>query len=252
MEAPDNTMPLPTDEPDDRPLLLSAIRDLFPAPAVTAAIIDFSALPPLFPDEEASVAQAVPKRILEFRAGRHCARLAMRQLGIPPQSLPRRPDRTPAWPSGIVGSIGHCAGFCGAVVAPSETLSGVGFDVEERHRIQPKLWPKIATEDELAQLHDLDPEAASRHATLLFSAKESFYKAQYPVTQSFLQFDDVQIDQIDKEGFRIRLTRPVPLLGDRDSSYSGRFRFEKSHILTGVTLFSASVLRAQRSKESQD
>jgi 4'-phosphopantetheinyl transferase EntD len=41
----------------------------------------------LFPEEEAVISRAVEKRRREFRTVRHCARRALRELGLPPVAV---------------------------------------------------------------------------------------------------------------------------------------------------------------------
>src|SRR5437667_3257012 len=74
--------------------------------------LDGVALPP-------TIEQAVPKRRLEFAAGRQCAHEALRVLapldGHSPIGIAL--DRSPVWPPGFVGSIAHTQGFASAAVA---------------------------------------------------------------------------------------------------------------------------------------
>ena len=77
----------------------------------------------LFPAEEALLARAVQKRRREFATGRHCARSALGALGVGPAPILPGQAGAPQWPSGIVGSITHCAGYRAAAVArASEVL----------------------------------------------------------------------------------------------------------------------------------
>src|SRR5690242_8343874 len=94
---------------------------IFDEPVATAELDPFvTELPEPDSAEGQLLGRAAPERQLEFRAGRHCARLAMGLLGAAGPVL-RAPDRSPVWPSGIVGSIAHTRtrnrGFCGAAVA---------------------------------------------------------------------------------------------------------------------------------------
>src|SRR5690606_7567998 len=63
---------------------------------------------------------AVNKRQTEFLAGRLCAHEALRRLlGVP--SIPAvAEDRSPCWPSGVVGSITHGGGWAGVIAARAE------------------------------------------------------------------------------------------------------------------------------------
>ncbi len=81
--------------------------------------------------------------IREFAAGRQCARLALQRLGYPDAPLLSLPDRRANWPSGITGSITHCAGMAGAVVAPASKVRSLGVDVEVIDAVDEHLWPRV-------------------------------------------------------------------------------------------------------------
>ena len=71
------------------------------------------------PEEEPLIARSVPKRRNEFVTVRHCARVAMEQLGVPPSPILKGEKGEPQWPRGVVGSLTHCEGYRAAVVGRS-------------------------------------------------------------------------------------------------------------------------------------
>lgn len=212
------------------------ILNLFPVEIAGTEVTDFSNLSPLKPEEQKSVARAVPKRVLEFTAGRHCARAALTQLGLSPVALPPLPSRAPNWPPGVSGSISHCEGYCGAVVAFSNRLRGIGFDVEGLGSVRPEVWPLITTQEELRTLQTLPTERANQLATLFYSAKEAFYKAQHPLTETFLDFKDVRVEVTNRDRFVVKLNRNVCSLGTKGAHFSGSYYLGKHRIFTGVSL----------------
>ena len=74
----------------------------------------------------------------------------------------------------------------------SELLT-VGIDAEEAEPLEPELWRFVLTEDERAALEREPAENRGLLAKVVFSAKECFYKAQYPLTRQFLGFKQVRI-----------------------------------------------------------
>src|SRR5215475_7363416 len=80
------------------------------------------------PDEEPLIARSVAKRRNEFITVRHCARIALSELGLPPVPILKGDKGEPCWPDGVVGSLTHCAGYRGAVVARSAMVRSVGVD----------------------------------------------------------------------------------------------------------------------------
>lgn len=132
------------------------------------------------------------KRQQEHQAGRDCAHHVLRSFGAC-ESVDVNADRSPRWPNGFVGSISHSDQTAWAVVAEAKQLLSVGVDTETIVD-QPKVdvHSSIATEAEWDVASTL---SFSRPATfaLVFSAKESFYKCWYPVTESTFDFLDVEV-----------------------------------------------------------
>lgn len=147
----------------------------------------------LWAEERAAVAKAIPRRQREFAAGRAAARAAMRQLGQRECAIPAREDRSPAWPEQFIGSISHSATFCVAVVGLKRRWASAGIDIEEDRRVEPDLWPSICRPRELETLVQGDAAARKSMVTRLFSAKEAFFKWQYPHTRQMLDFQDVEV-----------------------------------------------------------
>ncbi|MDR2214655.1 MAG: 4'-phosphopantetheinyl transferase superfamily protein [Nevskiaceae bacterium] len=147
----------------------------------------------LLPEESAIAHRWAPKRIAEFAAGRECARLAMQALGLPPQPMPPQPDRRPRWPEGLTGSITHCQGFAAAAVARTGALRSLGIDAELVGALEPDLWPRILGDEEQQWLARQPSPQQRLWATVIFSAKEAWYKCQNPLTGWFLEFHEARI-----------------------------------------------------------
>ncbi len=166
----------------------------------------------LFPEEAAAVAKAVEKRRREFTTGRMCARSALEGLGVPPAPIRRGESGAPRWPSGIVGSITHCAGYRGAAVARAHDMLTIGIDAEPDDALPGGVLDAVSLAGERARLRDLATRMpCTSWDRLLFSAKESVYKAWFPLTRRWLDFADVDIT-IDPaaETFDARLLVPFP------------------------------------------
>jgi 4'-phosphopantetheinyl transferase EntD len=209
---------------------------LFPPGVAGAELTRLEDAEPLLAAERTSLARAAPRRWLEFAAGRHCAREALAELGAPPVALPRRPDRQPDWPPGFVGSISHGADYCGAVVARRSACAGIGFDAESWGRVRPPLWRRIATPPELAWLRAHTGPAGERWATVLFSAKEAFYKAQFPLSGSFLGFQAAAFHSVGEAGFEIEILRDVAGVGRTGDRFAGRIARCAQRCYTGIAL----------------
>ncbi|WIM94384.1 4'-phosphopantetheinyl transferase superfamily protein [Actinoplanes oblitus] len=148
----------------------------------------------VFPGEEDLVAKAVEGRRREFVTARRCAREALARLGFPPAPIRPDPRRAPQWPAGVIGSITHCAGYRAAVVARLADLAGVGIDAEPNEPLPDGVAEAVAGLDErdmVDRLARTDPSVSWDR--LLFSAKESIYKAWYPLTRRWLGFEEARL-----------------------------------------------------------
>ncbi len=144
----------------------------------------------LFPEESAIIRNAVEKRRRDFQAGRACARLALAALGVHDVAIPSGPRREPLWPPGIVGSITHCPGYVAAAVTHREHLLALGIDAEDWGAAGSDVEPFICTAAELDRYRDSE---YPYWRTLVFSAKESVFKALYPLRHFELEFPDVEV-----------------------------------------------------------
>ena len=148
--------------------------------------------------------RAVIKRRAEFLAGRYCAAKALMQLGITNFTVDIGPHRNPLWPSGLCGSISHCSDYAMAVVDPRPNTLGLGIDIEElvaTDAVEP-VQSQIFYGEELSLLTE---ENKALVFTLVFSVKESFFKAAYPMVKKYFNFDAVSIHALDIKNKTITL-----------------------------------------------
>ncbi|MDX6609372.1 MAG: hypothetical protein QOF85_1297 [Solirubrobacterales bacterium] len=193
----------------------------------------------LFPEEEAAVGHSVEKRRREFVTARACARRALSQLGYPAQPIPSGARGEPVWPTGIVGSITHCAGYRACAVAPATELLALGVDAEVDDPLPERLIGDIALPEERRWIEAAaaaDPGISWDR--LLFSIKESIYKAWFPLARSWLGFEDasVAIDR-DRGTFSASLLVPGPTLGGRHlDGFSGRWLAADRLLLSAIAV----------------
>ena len=148
----------------------------------------------LYPKELDETDNFGEKRRAEFSAGRLCARRALAEFGIVNFPLQINDDRRPRWPDGIVGSISHTSDYCAVLVARVTDVSAIGFDVERTERIGEELWNALFTFRERERLRRLSSARCAIDATIIFSAKEAFYKCHFAHSPSWLDFSDVEIE----------------------------------------------------------
>ena len=172
------------------------------------------------------------KRKKEFIAGRLCALEAIKSLSIePPETISIGANREPLWPSGLCGSISHSKNRAVAVV--SNSLVGVGVDTEESIQLDrlKKIGGQFIGENEQKFLQD-----SPLNGTIIFSAKESLFKALYPSVKQFFGFKDAEILQIGSGEFLIRLLRSDGLFSQYSNVITGYYRTIQTEVVTYIPI----------------
>ncbi len=167
------------------------IAPLLPNGVATAESFgDPAGLAPL-PAEESIIGRAVEKRRKEFITARSCARVALAQLGIGPVPIMRGEKDMPLWPDGVVGSITHTGGYRAAVVGYAMQVRSLGIDAEPHEPLPEGVLDLTSIEAERDVLATRPP--GLHWDRLLFCAKETTYKAWFPLTRRWLGFEDAHI-----------------------------------------------------------
>jgi 4'-phosphopantetheinyl transferase EntD len=212
------------------------IAQLLPAGVVSAELQGEDAHGYLLAQEAAQIRGAVPSRLREFTAARSCARQALRELGLPETAILRGRHREPLWPPGVVGSITHCPGYRAAAAAKIADALAIGIDAEVHEELPANVLERVSIPEERAWLSGA-PEGV-HWDRVLFSAKESLYKAWFPLTRRRLSFDQAVLNfEPDTGAFEARL-RIAPVSGLQLSSctFAGRFLVRDGLVLTAIVL----------------
>jgi len=212
----------------------------FVDPVDLASPAALAAIPDLPPEEAAQIAHAVPRRQLEFATVRVCARRAAARLGVAPFVLLNGADRAPLWPADLVGSLTHTgrgtSGYCAAAAARADAMRSIGIDAEQAQPLPSRLWDFVLTPSEQTHLRamDPDPDAWGLLAKIVFSAKECFYKAQFPLTRQYLGFHQVEIAlDLANGAFEARLSPSAPP-GMALTASRGRFAVAEDLVKTAI------------------
>ena len=193
----------------------------------------------LFAAEREAVARAVEKRRREFAGGRACAHRALERLGVGAGAIPSGAKGEPLWPEGVVGSITHCDGYRACAVARAADLLTLAIDAEPHRPLPERLVGDVAREEERAWLRELARSAPDTHwDKLLFSAKESVYKAWFPLAERWLGFEDASLTvDPERREFRARLLVPGPVVAGREiEGFAGRWLVADGLVITAIAL----------------
>jgi 4'-phosphopantetheinyl transferase EntD len=212
------------------------IESLLPANVASRAVWGDDPQAVLFPEEAGQIQGAVDSRSREFATGRSCARAALRRLGVPPVAILRGPKREPVWPACVVGSITHCSGYRAAAAAMRKDVMTIGIDAEPHEPLPVGILQRVA----IAQEEDWLTTAPSgiNWDRVLFSAKESVFKAWFPLARTWLGFEQALVTFEPAEGiFHARLLVSSPPHSFIDpTGFHGRFLVRAGLILTAIVV----------------
>ncbi|UTM60135.1 4'-phosphopantetheinyl transferase superfamily protein [Photobacterium sp. CCB-ST2H9] len=192
---------------------------------------EFTAQNIMMPD---SIKRSVAKRQAEFLAGRIVARDALCAIQHDACQIPIGEHRAPVWPEGVIGAISHTGKAAIALAKWQQKNVQVGLDMEV-----------IIPEEQCEQLQSMllnDAECTllkqqelpwSTLFTLVFSAKESLFKAIYPEVRQYLEFLDSEIVAFNSETqtLSLRMIRRLNSVTFRPR-YDVQFRILDNNVVT--------------------
>ena len=178
-----------------------------------------------------SLSKSVFKRRAEYLAGRIISRVAQIELGVEGQ-VRIGLDGSPIWPQGLSRSISHARSRCACLVVP-ELKGSPGIDIE-----------MIASQSEISTILFTTIDGQERNiiesgdnlavnATLCFSAKETLFKALYPIVRRRFGFECARLTSLPRRG-RVQLTLTEVLHPHlpQGRTFSIQYETDKSHALT--------------------
>ena len=133
----------------------------------------------------------------------------------------------------------HCTGYRASAVAWSRDIAALGIDAESHAPLPAGVLERIARSEEREQLRALAAAESSIHwDRLLFSAKESVYKAWFPLTEEWLGFDDGSISfERSTRTFSARLLVDGPVVsGRRLTDLHGRWMARGGLAITAIAV----------------
>lgn len=176
----------------------------------------------LFPSD---LARAVPKRQAEFLAGRYAAREVMRCAHIDdgdPKTVSVGKQRCPVWPDKFIGSITHTdrKAFCTITGSRPEVQIGIDYENYMHDLTASEVRSNVHSVEEGRLL--LEQGVSSNVATtIIFSAKESLFKALYPRVGEYFGFNYATVSDCDLSSRQLSLKL--------DDSFSNEYLVPKQY-----------------------
>lgn len=182
------------------------------------------------------IARSSPKRQAEHFYGRKAARRALADFGLAEVTVGTGTSRQPLWPKGIVGSISHNDVYAGAITLDARIHGAIGIDMETvmSKQVCDNICREVTTPRELDFLKQLDRNMSMEiMLTILFSAKESFFKAAFPTIGRFFGFHAVELCSLDltQRTFCFRVLEDLSPYFSPGTIHRGRYDFVSTNVI---------------------
>lgn len=221
--------------------LASALDLILPPRYLHASRMGTNQAEKLLPGEREAATTMKGRRYEEFST----SRILIRELlgVIAPiashkntEILPDR-DGVPLWPSGFTGSISHSKGIC-AVVLGKKTAAkqSIGIDIETLGRLSREAKRRICSAAEQQRVEAFAAASGMDETnayTLVFSAKEAYFKYLYPQTRQWLEFLDVELIGMNGDYLELDLKKSV-CMDSLPTRRNVAYRFTKELAVTAV------------------
>ena len=192
-----------------------------------------------------------------YRSGRICAGEVLSKLGTLGQPVLRDPQtREPLWPEGISGAITHSGNWAAAAAGKTSDVLGIGIDLEDLERqVDSRISRHVCIPEEQKWLQECGEDCLEQNLKIIFSAKESIFKAFFPYTRTYLHFHDArilmeqtffQISKYDSLSLKEKNSKPAKfefeylMLNEKVirqtgiSEGKGRVQFFENYVLTSL------------------
>lgn len=177
--------------------------------------------------------KAVAKRRAEYLAARYAARQLLQNAGCDGH-VDTSPSREPVWPAGWCGSLSHTRGHAIAVIAPRDAGLTPGVDIEMFDAKTMRETAEMFTSLDERRLLAACGLAYETALLILFSAKESLFKALYPEVNCFFGFEAARICSIDTaaQSLTLELTQPLTPARKQGCQFHGLYLIEENRVIT--------------------
>jgi 4'-phosphopantetheinyl transferase EntD len=185
-----------------------------------------------------TIQHSVNKRQADFLAGRYAAKSILTQFGINNIDVPIGVHRSPVWPKNINGSISHTHDRAICIASTNYAHKFIGCDIEllisnqTRVEIGDSIIDNYEKEILIKAFNDVNIAYV-----IVFSAKESLFKALYPTVNEYFDFDTAQLVDIDikNQRFKIKLVKPLHSILPKGKVFLGYY-FIGNGVVTTVVI----------------
>ncbi|MFT6835424.1 MAG: enterobactin synthetase component D [Francisellaceae bacterium] len=184
-----------------------------------------------------SIQKSVIKRQAEYLAGRYATSMVFQPLHMPISNVLIGSNRSPIWPQGMVASISHSSTIALCAAALDNNYQYLGIDIERRLSLElvTEIKKSIINNNEEDLLLSFNNFMSFTDAfTLVFSAKESLFKALHPQVNSYFDFSAAELLKLcnKTKQFELVLLQDLSLKLKAGTKFTGNFYFDETHVTT--------------------
>ena len=181
------------------------------------------------------IKNSVKKRQAEYLAGRYTAMLALQKLGCIDTTILTGKHRAPIWPDNINASISHTGDIALCIATLSNNYTYLGIDVEEKisDKVVKDIKKSIINEHEERLLQATTLNFMSLFS-VVFSAKESLFKALYASVGDYFDFSAAEVFHIclQTKQLTLRLTENLSSDLTLGKEFTLHFTVTNNHVTT--------------------
>lgn len=188
-----------------------------------------------------SLRNVAVKRKSEYTAGRYAVKQAFRLLDHTiDKEIAIGENGIPLWPQLFTGSISHTSTNAMCVVSHTDEIRSIGIDIENwfNNELFNSVASSVLTSSEYKFLNQYK-SLELNIITLIFSAKESLFKALYFDVKCYFGFDAAKIVSIDLQNntFIAELILDLNSNLKQGSQFKGIFKFYENFIFTAIIIY---------------
>jgi len=145
--------------------------------------------------------------------------------------------RSPRVPRGYTATITHSGELCAAAAVKKGEIEAIGIDVEEHSALEPNIVKMILVPNEQMMINDLPSRGGVHWAKVIFSAKESFYKAYFQIAEQYLDYLEAEffIEPVN-QSLSCHLLIPSPVSNLEGRTFQGKYEIVDDYVFTAFAI----------------
>ncbi|MCG9629018.1 4'-phosphopantetheinyl transferase superfamily protein [Vibrio mediterranei] len=179
---------------------------------------------------------SVFKRRSEYLAARYAAQCLLKTTGCR-SNVGTSHNREPIWPLGFCGSLSHTDNKAIALLCSERSGLLPGVDIETFTSSTMKDIENVFTTEEEQSILKFSNLSYELALMIVFSTKESLFKAIYPDVRKYFGFELAKVVSFDDKARKITLclTKDLSRNQRKGKEFTGTYFFDENKVITMLT-----------------